>query len=93
LLSTIANILAHSEREIGRSIITESMTILRLTENDKIQTSALARKIRVKIMQWIGILEIPRVRTDKIDISEILEEVIDFLLSSLSDKVFPCLID
>lgn len=65
------------------------MQILRLTESDKIQSSALARKLRVKIMQRIAIIEIPvstRLESD-MEVPESVEEIIDFLLTSLSDKV------
>jgi tubulin-specific chaperone D len=66
------------------------MHILRLTESDKIQSSALARKLRVKIMQKVALIEIPHSNQDEIEVPESLEEIIDFLLSSLSDKVcFP----
>ena len=88
LLSTISNILTHSERQVGQSIISEAMEILRLTESDKIQSSALARKLRVKIMQKVGIIEIGRSNLD-IEVPESLENVLDFLLSSISDKVTP----
>jgi hypothetical protein len=74
---------------VGQSIIPEAMQILRLTESDKIQSSALARKLRVKIMQRIGVIEIPTSSQPNVEIEvpESLEEIIDFLLSSLSDKV------
>jgi tubulin-specific chaperone D len=64
------------------------MRILRLTESDKIQSSALARKLRVKIMQKVASIEIPHSNQNEIEVPESLEEIIDFLLSSLSDKVF-----
>ena len=63
------------------------MEILRLTEAGSIESSALARKLRVKIMQWIGLIEVQRTKVKVRDISEQLEEVIDSLLSALSDKV------
>jgi len=66
------------------------LEVLRLTDMGTIQSSALARKLRVKIMQRIGLIEIPNaVRgQEEIDVPETVEEVIDFLLSSLSDKVY-----
>ena len=88
LLSTISNILSHSERRVGQSIISEAMQILRLTESDRIQSSALARKLRVKIMQKVGLVEITRSNMD-IEVPESLENILDFLLSSISDKVSP----
>lgn len=88
LLSTISNILTHSERQVGQSIISEAMEILRLTESDKIQSSALARKLRVKIMQKVAVIEIARSNIN-IEVPESLENVVDFLLSSISDKVIP----
>ena len=63
------------------------MKTLRLTESGKIQFSALARKLRVKIMQKVGLIEIPHSTTEEMEIQGSLEDVIDFLLSSLSDKV------
>ena len=41
-------------------------------------------------MQRIGIVEIPTTARDRedIDVPETVEEVLDLLLSSLSDKVF-----
>jgi hypothetical protein len=67
------------------------MQILRQTDTGAIQSNALARKLRVKIMQRIAIIEIPpgannEIETD-IAIDETVEEIIDFLLSALSDKV------
>ena len=89
LLSSLSNILAHSEKDIGSSIIPQAMEILGLTETGNIQSSALGRKLRVKIMQHIGLLEIGPSKREDIKISENLEGVIDFLLASLSDKVVP----
>lgn len=65
------------------------MEILRLTESDKIQSSALARKLRVKIMQRIAIIEIPASsrQESEIEVPESVEEIVDFLLTSLLDKV------
>lgn len=68
-------------------MIPQAMTILRLTESNETQSNAIARKLRVKIMQRIGGLEIPALNGREIEVPESLEEVIDFLLSSLSDKV------
>jgi len=65
------------------------MEILRLTETGDIQSSALGRKLRVKIMQHIGLLEIGPSKRESIEVSENLEGVIDFLLASLSDIVVP----
>jgi hypothetical protein len=65
------------------------MEILRLTEQGQVQGSALGRKLRVKMMQHIGLLEIGPSRGEEIEVSETMEGVIDFLLSSLSDKVLP----
>jgi hypothetical protein len=65
------------------------MEILRLTEEGQVQGSALGRKLRVKMMQHIGLLEIGPSRGEEIEVSETMEGVIDFLLSSLSDKVLP----
>lgn len=65
------------------------MEILRLTEAGQVQGSALGRKLRVKVMQHIGLLEIGPSRGEEIEVSETLEGVIDFLLSSISDKVIP----
>jgi len=79
----------HSEREIGFSIIPQAMEILGLTDTGDIQSSALGRKLRVKIMQHIGLLEIGPSKREDIEVSENLEGVIDFLLASLSDKVIP----
>ena len=62
------------------------MEIIRLTESDKIQSSALARKLRVKIMQKVGMIEIAHSNMD-IEVPETLENALDFLLSSISDKV------
>ena len=89
MLSSISNILAHSEKDIGSSIIRQAMEILRLTETGDIQSSALGRKLRVKIMQHIGLLEIGPSKRESIEVSENLEGVIDFLLASLSDIVVP----
>jgi tubulin-specific chaperone D len=86
LLSAIANILAHSAREIGESIIPQSLRILHLTQSEDIQSNAVARKLRVKIMQRIGMLGIPHVKSAAFEVSESLEEVLDSLLSALSDK-------
>jgi hypothetical protein len=90
LLSTISTLLSHSERQVGQSIISQALEVLRLTDTGTIQSNALARKLRVKIMQRIGLIEIPTaVRgQEEIDVPETVEEVIDFLLSSLSDKVY-----
>jgi hypothetical protein len=89
LLSTISTLLSHSERQVGQSIISQALEVLRQTDTGTIQSNALARKLRVKIMQRIGLIEIPTpVRgQQEIDVPETVEEVIDFLLSSLSDKV------
>lgn len=75
---------------MGQSIIPQALEILRLTDTGTIQSNALARKLRVKIMQRIGIVEIPTTARDRedIDVPETVEEVLDLLLSSLSDKVF-----
>ena len=88
LLSTISTLLSHSERQLGQSIIPQALEILRLTSAGPVQWNSLARKLRVKIMQRIGIIEIPMaIGHEYIDIPESVEEVIDFLLISLSDKV------
>jgi hypothetical protein len=71
---------------VGQSIIQQSIEILHLTGSNSLQSSALARKLRVKIMQQVGIVEIPPISESQLDIPESLEEVIDFLLSALSDK-------
>lgn len=64
------------------------MDILRLTQSDDMQSNALARKLRVKIMSRVGTIEIPQKRQPTgIEIPEILEELLDSLISSLSDKV------
>jgi hypothetical protein len=89
LLASVAQVLAHAEREVGCSIIPSAMEILRLTIGGQVQGSALGRKLRVKMMQHIGLLEIGPSRGEEIEVSETLEGVIDFLLSSLSDKVLP----
>jgi len=86
LLSAIANILNHSERQVGQSIIPQTMQILRITEDDSTQSNALARKLRVKIMSRVGTIEIPPHRDVGFQIPETLEEILDWLLSSLSDK-------
>jgi hypothetical protein len=66
------------------------MKILRISEEDNaLQANSLARKFRVKIMQRIGTIELPSRRMENIDVSENLEQVIDSLLSALSDKVRP----
>ena len=87
-MAAISKLLTHSEREIGQSVILQSMQILRLTESESVQSNALARNLRVKIMQRIALIEIPR-RIDEIEIPQSVEELIDSLLSSLSDKVTP----
>jgi tubulin-specific chaperone D len=61
------------------------MRILRMTDSDSTQSNALARKLRVKIMSRVGTIEIPR-RSTNIHIPETLEEILDSLLSALSDK-------
>lgn len=65
------------------------MQILRLTESDEnIQSSALARKLRAKIMQKVATIEIPpHSQNEEIDITENVEEIIDLLLRSLADRV------
>jgi len=64
------------------------MEILRLTESEDIQSSALSRKLRAKIMQKVASIEIPRHSRDHdIEITENVEEIVDLLLRSLSDKV------
>jgi hypothetical protein len=63
------------------------MEVLRLTEDASIQSSSLARKLQVKIMQSIGIFEIYHVKASNGEISDRLEEVIDYILSALSDRV------
>jgi hypothetical protein len=65
------------------------MEILHLTESESIQKNAIARKLRVKIMQQVGVIQIsPANKTTSFDIPENVEAVIDFLLSALSDKVW-----
>ena len=87
-MATVSNILAHSERQIGSSVIPQAMQILRPTESDDIQTSALARKLRAKIMQKVALIEIPpQSRENEFEITESVEEIVDLLLRSLSDKV------
>ena len=74
---------------MGKSIIPEALEILRLTDSGQVQSNALARKLRVKIMQRIGTIEIPaRTDQEEMGVPETLEELIDWLLSALSDKVF-----
>src|SRR5437667_9656111 len=66
------------------------MHILRLSKSDKIQSSSVVRKLRVKIMQNAGIIKLSQSNLHY-EIPESLEDILDFLLSSLSDKVFPFL--
>lgn len=80
--------MAHSERQIGRSVVSPAMQILRITESDDIQSSALARKLRAKIMEKVALIEIPpHSRDNELEITENVEEIVDLLLRSLSDKV------
>jgi hypothetical protein len=67
------------------------MQILRLTDSDeRIQSSALARKLRAKIMQKVASIEIPpHSQNEEIDIPENVEEIVDLLLKSLADRVYP----
>jgi tubulin-specific chaperone D len=62
------------------------MQILQLTETDSAQSNALVRKLRVKIMSRVATTEIPPHGNHDFEIPEILEEILDWLLSSLSDK-------
>ena len=87
-MATVSNILAHSERQVGHSVVPQAMEILRLTESDNIQSSGLARKLRAKIMQKVALIEIPpHSRDNEVEITENVEEIVDLLLRSLSDKV------
>jgi len=92
VLATISNILTHSERQIGQSIIPQAVEIIDVTddETNPINTNALARKFRVKIMQRIGLIELPALTLHENDeIPETLNDMLGHLLSSLSDKVPP----